>query len=151
MATATPTKKADTKKDAKAAAAPANEAKAPRLKKDGTPWADLKDRRSNEEILADYVKRREEFIERSRKVVKNFDKKIAYFTKLTTSGEDVVKEVLAEFSDLDEIAEMEAKLRKAKAALKGKSPEEIAALKAEVQASRVPVSGIEDDEPGDEE
>lgn len=107
----------------------------PRLNPDGTPWVPAP-KRSNQEILADYVKRRAEYVERSNKILANFDAKIAYFTNLGTGKEEAAKELLAGGMTPAEIKALRAKLEKAEAALKGKSPEEIAALTAEAQAEK---------------
>ncbi len=128
------------------------EEKKVRTKKDGTPWAPTV-RRSNAEILAEYKAKREKFAADSAKTLAKYDARIAKFSAASVSGEEAAKELLGEGMTLDEIAALEAKLRKAKKALAKKSPEEIAALQAAAVPSFLVVEDADDsdDESDDEE
>ena len=126
----------------------APEAKAPRLKNDGTPWAPAV-RRSNSEILAEYKAKREKFAADSAKTLAKYDARIAKFSAAGVSGEDAAKELLEEGMTLAEMAALETKLRKARKALAKKSAEEIEAMKAAVPSFLVVEDA--DDESDDEE
>lgn len=133
MANATATKPA--KKDKGAKDAPAPEKKV-RLKKDGTPWGVPEKKRTNAEILEDYKVRLANLRESFRKTEAKYERMIAKFSVSATSKEDAAKEVLAEGMTLDQIVAAEAKLRKAKEALKAMTPEQIEALKAQAEAEK---------------
>jgi len=124
----------------------APDAKPVRLKKDGTPWATVTSKRTNAELLVDYQTRRAAFVEASTKTLAHFDRKIAFFSAASTTGEDAANEVLAGGMTVEEITALEAKLRKAKAVLKDKSPAEVEAMRAAAVASRAPVITYQDEE-----
>lgn len=128
----------------------APEANAPRLKKDGTPWAPSV-KRPHSEILKDHIERRAKMVAAHEKALAKVDKLIAHFSTAGVSGEEAVSELLADGYSPAEIEALEAKLRKAKAALKGKTPEEIEALRAAAVKPEVPDFLADEDEENDDE
>lgn len=119
-----------------------------RVKKDGTPWAKVEHKRTPAELVQDYTDRLEKFKESAAATIKKYEDRIAYFKSRGTSKDDAAKEVLAQGMTLDQIIAAEATLRKAKAALKGLTPEAIEALRFEAVASKVPafLAPVEDEE-----
>ena len=139
-----------TKKKTPASVTIAPEAKAPRLKKDGTPWAKVEKKRSAAELVAHYTTKRNALIVSFNKTLAKYDSRIAKFSASSVTGEEAAKELLADGLSVAEIDAMEAKVRKARAALKDKSPEEIEAMRQAAMASKEPVVTYDEDESDDE-
>lgn len=131
MATVTKGKKSETLTKGDVATVKVGEAPKPvRLKKDGTPWGVPQGKRTNAELAKDYKQKLANLTTAYEKTKAKYEKRIAIFSSSAVSKEDAAKELLAGGMTPAEIEALEAKLRKAKAALKGMSPEEVEALKA---------------------
>lgn len=84
-----------------------------RLKKDGTPWRSSK-RRPSSVILAELTEKRAKFVAHAAAYVTKLDRLIAKHGTSAISGEEAVAEL---GMSADELAAMEAKIRKARKAL----------------------------------
>lgn len=118
----------------------APEEKAPRLKKDGTAWAPLPPRRPDAELLKEYQDRRAAALVRHAKEIAKLDAKITHYTNKgvvdPVEAEAAAKELLGEGMTPEQIEALIQRLGKAKKALAGKTPEEVAAMKAEALAAK---------------